>query len=123
MILLAVPRIQDTLLNDDLKAATRHIIGAAGQLRDESVREQTDYILHIDLGNQAFWTYTAMRRRKKGRNSEGRVPLPEGSGSRRYGGPMKAGRRKARWSSASPQGYVDPAVIHLPRMTGLSPWS
>src|SRR4030043_1520898 len=59
MLYLAVPRVQDSLLDDDLKATTRRFIGAARELRSESVREQTDYILHIDIGHPAFWSYAA----------------------------------------------------------------
>src|SRR4030042_2874753 len=55
MLLFAVPRIRDTLLNDDLVAATRRFIGAAPELRGESGRGQTDYILQIDLTRPPFW--------------------------------------------------------------------
>ncbi len=79
MLLIAVPRVQDTLLNDDLKAATRRLIGAARELRNESVREQTDYILHIDLNQPAFWSYAAdTTAEKRAELRKGAFRFPEG---------------------------------------------
>jgi prepilin-type N-terminal cleavage/methylation domain-containing protein len=79
LLLIAVPRIRDTLLNDDLKVATRRLIGAARELRNESVRERTDRIIHIDLNQPAFWSYpadTTAEKREELRNKA--VRLPEG---------------------------------------------
>ncbi len=79
LLLIAVPRVRDTLLNDDLKVATRRLVGAARELRNESVRERTDSILHIDLNQAALWSYTAdttAERRVELRKKA--VRLPEG---------------------------------------------
>jgi len=115
MLLIAVPRIRDTLLNDELRAAARRVIGTAGELRDESVRQQTDYILHIDLGNQAFWSYTAdATAEKRAELRKGAFRFPEGiriTGIRRaYEGGTTEGEVVIRFSR---KGYVEPAVIHL----------
>jgi len=79
LLLIAVPRVRDTLLNDDLKVATRRLVGAARELRNESVREQTDSILHIDLNQPALWSYTAdTTAEKRAELRKKAVRLPEG---------------------------------------------
>ena len=40
MLLIAVPQVRDTLLSDDLDAAARKLVGVAGELRNDAVREQ-----------------------------------------------------------------------------------
>jgi prepilin-type N-terminal cleavage/methylation domain-containing protein len=77
MLLLAIPRLRDDLLNDELKAAARQWVGAVRELRLESVREQSDYILHIDIAHPAFWTYpadTTGEKRAELRNQARRLP-------------------------------------------------
>jgi len=79
MLLVTVPRVWDTLLNDNLKAVTRRLINTVRELRYESVREQTDYILHIDLNNPAFWSYPAdTTAEKRAELRKGAFRLPEG---------------------------------------------
>jgi prepilin-type N-terminal cleavage/methylation domain-containing protein len=79
LLMISAPRIRDTLLNDDLKVATRRFVGAARELRNESVRERTDSILHIDFNGPALWSTTAdttAERRAELRKKA--VRLPEG---------------------------------------------
>jgi prepilin-type N-terminal cleavage/methylation domain-containing protein len=115
MLLVAVPRVRDTLLNDDLKAVTRRLINSAHELRYESVREQTDYILLFDLNDPAFWSYPAdTTAEKRAELRKAAYRLPEGvritdvrraDESRTSEGevPVRFFRR----------GYVEPIVIHL----------
>jgi prepilin-type N-terminal cleavage/methylation domain-containing protein len=115
MLLIAVPRVQDTLLNDDLKAVVRRFIGAAHELQSESVREQTDYILHIDLNLPAIWSYTAdMTAEKRAELRKGAVRLPEGiriADVKQADGVKKTeGEVDIRFSM---RGYTTPTVIHL----------
>ncbi len=115
MLLIAVPRVRDTLLNDDLKAVTRRLISSARELRFESVREQTDYILHIDLNNPAFWIYPAdTTAEKRAELRKGAYQLPEGvrivdvrqadKGRRMEGEVLVHFFRR---------GYVEPTIVHL----------
>ena len=115
MLLIAVPRVQDTLLNDDLKAVTRRFIGAAHELQNESVREQTDYILHIDLNQPAIWSYAAdTTAEKRSELRKGAVRLPEGIrivDVRQADGVKKSeGEAVIRFFR---RGYTSPTVIHL----------
>lgn len=56
MLLIAIPRVRDTILTDDLKSAVNHISNTARELRSESIRNNIDYTLHIDLNNSRIWT-------------------------------------------------------------------
>ena len=56
MLVLAVPRVRETLISDGLKKTVRQLVGAAKELRTDAVREQLDYKLNLDLSNNAFWT-------------------------------------------------------------------
>jgi prepilin-type N-terminal cleavage/methylation domain-containing protein len=115
MLSIAVPRIRDTLLNDDLKVATRRLVGAARELRNESVRERTDWILHIDLNQSAFWSYTAdTTAEKREELSKRAVRLPEGiriADISQVNAPKKTeGEAVIRFFKG---GYVTPTVIRL----------
>lgn len=59
MLLIAVPKVRDTMLNDGLKTTVNHLTGTARELRSDAVRNQVDYILHLDLDNNLIWTYSA----------------------------------------------------------------
>jgi general secretion pathway protein H len=115
MLLIAVPQVRDTLLNDDLKATTRKLVGAARELRNEAVREQVDYILHLDLNQPSFWTYSAdTTAEKRAEIRKGAIRLPEGI---RIAGVRHAEEATKTEGEASVRffhkGYVEPSVIHL----------
>jgi prepilin-type N-terminal cleavage/methylation domain-containing protein len=115
MLLLAVPRVRDGLLNDDLKAATRLLLGTARELRNESVREQTDFVLHIDLGQSAFWSYPAdatAEKRAEVRKDAVRLPTGIRMMDVRHAGETKKGEGEA-FIRFFRQGYVTPTVVHL----------
>lgn len=115
MLFLAVPRVRDGLLNDDLKAAARQIAGAAKEARNEAVREQVDYLLHLDLANPGFFIFSAdTTAEKQAEIRKGAIRFPEGiriadvrqppEGQRTDGEAVIRFFRK---------GYVTPAVVHL----------
>jgi prepilin-type N-terminal cleavage/methylation domain-containing protein len=115
MLLIAVPRVRDTLLNDNLKAAARHLIGAVRELRSESVREQTDYLLHIDLNNQSFWSYPAdTTAEKQAELRKGAFRFQEGVRIADVRQADEIGRTDGETVIRFfRQGYAEPAVIHL----------
>ena len=55
ILALAVPSTRDVLTGDNLKKASRQLIGMEKKLRVEAVRDQMDYILCLDLPNAAYW--------------------------------------------------------------------
>jgi general secretion pathway protein H len=59
MLLIAVPKVRDTILSDGLKTAVNHLTGTARELRSDAVRNQVDYILHLDLDNNLIWAHSA----------------------------------------------------------------
>ena len=59
MLLIAVPKVRDTMLSDGLKTTVNHLTGTARELRSDAVRNQVDYILHLDLDNNLVWTHSA----------------------------------------------------------------
>ena len=115
MLFFAVPRVRDNLLNDDLKAATRKIIGAATELRQDAVREQVDYLLRLDLAEPGFWTYRAdMTAEKQAEIRKQAVRFPEGIRIVDVRQPPEA--RKTEGEVVIRffrKGYVSPTVIHL----------
>ena len=58
MLLIAVPRVRDTMLGGGLEAVTNHLAGTTRELRSDAVRNQIDYIIHLDLDNDLIWTYS-----------------------------------------------------------------
>jgi general secretion pathway protein H len=115
MLLLSVPRVRDVLLNDYLKVATRQIVGAAREMRSEAIREQVDYLLHLDLAEPGFWTYSAdTTAEKRAELRKGAVRFPEGiriADVRQPPVPRKTdGEVTIRFFR---KGYVAPTVIRL----------
>ena len=55
MLVLTVPRIQETFLHDDMASATRRMVGAVRNLRDKAVRERREYRLHLDMDSNQIW--------------------------------------------------------------------
>jgi general secretion pathway protein H len=115
MLSLAVPRVRDTLLNDDLKATTRQIVGAARELRNEAVREQVDYVLHLDLAQPGFWTYSAdTTAEKRDEIRKGAVRFPEGIRIADVRRPEEVRKTEGEvLIRFFRKGYVEPTIIHL----------
>jgi len=59
ILALAVPSTRDVFTGDNLKKASRQLIGLEKKLRVEAVRDQMDYILCLDLPNSAYWVIAA----------------------------------------------------------------
>lgn len=117
MLTLAVPRVRDTLLNDDLKAATRQLIGAARELRNTAILDQTDLLLQIDLTEGTYWSVradaTAEQRAELRRAAAHLPPGVRWASVRRAGEARRAeGETTLRFFR---QGYITPAVLQLSR--------
>ncbi len=115
MLLIAVPQVRDTLLNDDLTAGTRQLVNAARELRNNAVREQVDYLLHLDLNRPGFWIYSAdTTAEKQAEIRKGAVRFPEGTRIDGVRHPEEV--RKTEGETVIRffrKGYVQPTVIHL----------
>lgn len=115
MLFLAAPRIRHTLLDDSLKSVARHLTGVAKALRNEAVREQVDYVLHLDLSNNAVWTYSAdMTPEKRSERQKGAFKFPPDV---KIADVYRIGNEKQIDGDATivffKRGYVQPTVVHL----------
>ena len=115
ILLIAIPRVRDTILNDNLTSVTRRLIGTAKELRNDAVREQVDYILHLDLNNNTLWTYTIdMTPEKRDERKKDAFCFPEGI---KIADIYQINTEKQSDGDAtitfSKKGIVQPTVIHL----------
>ncbi|MDO8720683.1 MAG: prepilin-type N-terminal cleavage/methylation domain-containing protein [Syntrophales bacterium] len=115
MLVLAVPRIRETLISDGLKKTVRQLVGAAKELRTDAVREQVDYKLNLDVSNNAFWTSSQdMTSEKLDEQRKKAVHFPEGV---RIADVSQMGMEKMSDGEISvkffKQGNIQPTVIHL----------
>jgi general secretion pathway protein H len=115
MLFLAVPRIRDSMLSDGLKTATRRLVGASREIRTEAVREQVDYLLHLDLAHPGFLVYSADTTPEK--LSEIRKKASAFPDGVTIAGFQRPGKERQTDGDAEirfyRQGYVDPVVLHL----------
>jgi len=51
----AAPKFRDAVLTDDLKSATRRLIGKIRELRSESIQKNVDHYLNFDLEKNGYW--------------------------------------------------------------------
>lgn len=117
MLLLAVPRVRDTMLTDGLKSTVNHLTNTARELRSEAVRNQVDYILLLDLNNNLIWTYNVdMTPEAKNEMKQRVFQIPEDIKIQdvyRFGGnKVIDGEATIRFYK---RGYAQPTVLHLAR--------
>ncbi len=78
VLVLAVPSTRDVLTGDMLKKTSRQLIGLERKLRTEAVRDQLDYILHLDLSDSVYWiTASDMTEIKQAEIKKQALHLPE----------------------------------------------
>jgi prepilin-type N-terminal cleavage/methylation domain-containing protein len=115
ILLMAIPRVRDTMTDDRMRSAARYLSGTARELRANAVREQVDHYLHMDLDKRLVWNtrddMTAENRTL--RRSQARS-LPSGVRIADVAlvdvGKKNEGEVIIRFFS---QGYIQPAAIHL----------
>lgn len=117
MLFLAAPRVRDGLINDTLLTSTRKITGVVRGLRADAVREQVDYVLHFDLKNSCFWTYSLdMTPEKRHERKELAFHFPEGVKIADIDQPGLGKKTDAEATvKFHKQGHIQPTVIHLVR--------
>jgi type II secretory pathway pseudopilin PulG len=115
MLALTVPQIQTAFLADDLKTATRRMIGAVKTLRESAIREQKDYKLYFDVGSSLYWVeWVGMTDDER---SEAREKASGFPGDVRIVDVARQGKEKKTVGDAvirfNKKGYVEYSVIHL----------
>lgn len=112
---IATPKIRDALFRDELKGATRQMVGLINRLRNDAVREHKDYLLHFDLESNRFWFDTpSMTEDERAQVAADASPLPEQvnimdvwiSGE----GKIMLGEVRIRINK---KGYIQQSAIHL----------
>jgi Tfp pilus assembly protein FimT len=115
MMALTLPRFRYAILADNLRTATRRLVGTIKTIRSDAVREQQDYILRFDLESNRFWLESsAMTEEERLLSQEKASLLPRGvrvvdiwfKGK----GKKMAGLTGIRFNK---KGYVQPSIIHL----------
>ena len=112
---IATPRIRESLFRDNLKGATRQIVGIITELRDEAVREHKEYILHFDLESNRFWYDSpSMTEEERARAAADASPLP---GQVRIMDVWFSGKGKIMIGEVAirinKKGYIEQSAIHL----------
>jgi Tfp pilus assembly protein FimT len=115
MIIFAVPKIRETLIDDQLTATVRHFVGAVNELRNNAVHEQVDYAMHLDMNANSSWISSEdMTPEKLAEQEKEASPLPDGV---RIVDISQAGVEKRMDGQVVmrmfKQGYIQPTVIHL----------
>jgi prepilin-type N-terminal cleavage/methylation domain-containing protein len=114
-LVLTVPRVRSSILADDLKKTVRRLVGTVRTLRNDAVRDQKVYGLHLDLETNRIWTES------EGMTGEGQIEardkayeIPDGVRVvdvwRPSTGKQTAGETIIRFSK---KGYIEQSVIHL----------
>jgi hypothetical protein len=115
VLALTVPRIQHGWLSDDLKAASRRMIGTVRTLRDNAVRDQKTYMRHFDIASNRFLSYSedmTVDKRAEARQEAKALP----GGTRVLDVSFKGTGKKDMGDAVihfTKQGYIEHAVIHL----------
>jgi len=115
MTSLSVPKIRHAILTDKLKSASRKMIRVISRLRNDAIREQKTFYLHLDLEANRFWTDSdAMLEEERLSANEKALSLPQdisildiwfrGKGKKQHGAVV------IRFSK---KGYVQESAIHL----------
>lgn len=118
LLFLAVPRFQQSILTDDLKATVRRMVGTARSLRSEAIREQKDYLLRLDIGGNRYWIEATglaqMTDEARFEAYEEGIQLPEGIRIldvwKKETGTIAEGRVDIRFTT---KGYVERSAIHV----------
>lgn len=115
MLFLAVPRVRENLIGDGIRTTVRHLCGAVRELRADAIREQVDYVLHLDLNSHAFWTYSLdMTPEKRDEKKRAAFHFPEGV---RIADVSQIGVEKKSDGEIAvrffKKGHVQPTIIHL----------
>ena len=113
---VTVPTMRDSLVTNDLKTATRKIIGTIRELREDAVREQQSYTIYFDMEKNRVWYAKDDNKAREEQTTslKSEVQLPsavrildiwtKSDGSQSLG-------TASLWISR--QGYMDMTVIHI----------
>lgn len=111
----STPRLRELLAGDDLSLSARRLGELCGELRARAVRDQSDYLLYLDLNDHRYVPYRAdsspeerAKEKEKARSLKGGVEL---TGVDVFGEEgIFFGDAEIRFAK---EGYAQPAIIYL----------
>ena len=124
MLVVSVPTLQNTLIDDRLKGTCRKIIGLVNSLRELAAREQQPYFLNIDRNENRIW-YEKDMEVGAAEEEEGAEETEETEGRQELNIPDEI-RISEIWTRSegeysddqsriwvSSKGYMDQTVLHV----------
>ena len=113
---VTLPTLRDSLVTNDLKTATRKIIGTIRELREDAIREQQSYTLYFDMGKKRirYAKDNDKAKEEQTRSIESEVQLPPAV--RILDIWTKSDGRQSLGTATlviNRQGYMDITVIHM----------
>ena len=120
MMTMALPRLRYPMMTDNLKGATRKMIGTIRTIRDNALREQSTYYLKFDLGSNRYWIDSpSMTQEERSVAREEASSLPAGVSIidiwLKWDGKKVFGETEIRFNE---KGYIRPSVIHIGAQDG-----
>lgn len=115
MFFVTLPRIKRDIFVDQTKKTSRWLLTSVRYLKEASIRDQTDYSLHVDMDNGKLWVSATLKAEESQEKSEiSGLTLVDGIRIRDV---AFAGNRKMAYGVAQIQfyakGYSDNAMIHV----------
>lgn len=120
-MVVAIPALRSSLIDDPLTSSGRRLIGYLGGVRDLAIREQTDHLITVDLDANRIWYGVAGEK-----STEELEPPEQGVFT-----PVSSVRLRDIWQTStgavnrgvsevwvSRQGYMAKTVIHLENSDG-----
>jgi type II secretion system protein H len=115
MLAVSVPSLRSALFTDQLKEATRQIIGTVQGLRAEAVRDQQPYLLCFDMEKKRIW-YEKDLEDSDDQQEKRKTSIQVSAEVRIMDVWTKTDGRQSQGTATlwiSRQGYMDMTVIHL----------
>jgi type II secretory pathway pseudopilin PulG len=113
---VTVPTLRDSLVTNDLKTATRRIIGAIRELREDAVREQQSYTIYFDMGKNRVWYAKDDNKAREEQTTSLKSEVQFPPAVRVLDIWTKSDGRQSLGTATlwiSRQGYMDMTVIHI----------
>jgi len=123
MMVISVPTLRNTLLDDPLQVAGRKMIGYLTTVREKAMSEQRPYLLYVDLDENRLWQLPEDEAKQSDNEPEppenGVLEMPTDVDIRdlwlKSSGTTSSGVVEV-WVSR--EGYMDQMVIHLENADG-----
>jgi prepilin-type N-terminal cleavage/methylation domain-containing protein len=112
---IALPRLRDVALSDNLKNTVRTMNSTVKEIRYQAIKDNREYLLKFDFESKAFWSDSpSLTEVKRALARENSISLP--SDVNVIDISFKDGEKKTAGEvsiSFSKEGYISPSVIHL----------